>query len=148
MKKECRLIYFLASAIRVLIQSCVVHAATLWTSGAVGSTAERKAARELRAAEEAGEIERLRTLKENATLPLLYLDVEVGWVPAACTETPCACRFAEMHNNVPKCLQISGEAVGRMLFVVFVDDAPIAAENFRQLFSGELVRLAGKQGLC
>jgi hypothetical protein len=29
--------------------------------------------------------------------------------------------------------------VGRMLFVVFVDDAPIAAENFKQLFSGELV---------
>jgi hypothetical protein len=51
--------------------------AILWTSGAVGSPAERKSAREKHAAEEAGETERLRTLKENATLPLLYLDVEV-----------------------------------------------------------------------
>lgn len=84
-------------------------AAVLWTSGAVGSTAERKAAREMRAAEEAGETERLKTLKENATLPLLYLDVE-----------------------------IDEEAIGRMLFVVFVDEAPIAAENFRQIFSGEM----------
>lgn len=48
-----------------------------WTSGAVGSAAERKAAREMRAAEEAGETERLRTLKANETLPLLFLDVEV-----------------------------------------------------------------------
>lgn len=44
-----------------------------------------------------------------------------------------------MHNSVAECLQIMGVAVGRMLFVVFVDDAPIAAENYRQLFSGELV---------
>lgn len=54
-----------------------MFAAALWTSGAVGSAAERKAAREMRAAEEAGETERLRTLKGNDTLPLLFLDVEV-----------------------------------------------------------------------
>lgn len=54
-----------------------VPAAVVWSSGAVGSAAERKAAREMRAAEEAGETERLKTLKENATLPLLFVDVEV-----------------------------------------------------------------------
>jgi hypothetical protein len=35
-----------------------------------------------------------------------------------------------------------------MLFVVFVDDAPIAAENFRQLFSGELVSGSQANSVC
>lgn len=43
------------------------------------------------------------------------------------------------HDAFAHHLQINEVEVGRMLFVVFIDEAPIAAENFRQMFSGEMV---------
>jgi hypothetical protein len=41
---------------------------------------------------------------------------------------------------------LQGEAVGRMVFVLFPDEAPRAAENYRQLFTGEKVRQACRAG--
>lgn len=38
----------------------------------------------------------------------------------------------------PVCI-MQGEPIGRMVFVLFPDEAPRAAENYRQLFTGEKV---------
>ena len=62
------------------------------------------------AAENAAEAKRLADLKANEHLPLVYMDVS-----------------------------IANEAVGRMTFVLFPDESPRAAENYRQLFTGEKV---------
>lgn len=58
------------------------------------------------------------------------------------SSTWCRCPLDQKHEAHVFCgaLQIKGEAIGRMLFVPFVDEAPIAAENFRQLCSGEKAR--------
>lgn len=63
--------------------------------------------------------------------------IEVSWF---CTrDTQYSAWFKWNHPFVYALLQINEKAIGRMLFVVFVDEAPIAAENFRQIFSGEMV---------
>jgi len=67
------------SCICVLLNcQCVSAAAVPWTSGVVYSDADKAAADAVAAAEEAEETKRLAALKNNATLPLLYFDVEVG----------------------------------------------------------------------
>ena len=56
---------------------CSARAALPWTSGTVYSKADAAAADEARAMEEAGEAKRLRAMKDNDTLPLLFFDVKV-----------------------------------------------------------------------
>lgn len=43
-------------------------------------------------------------------------------------------------------MTLQGEAVGRMVCVLFSDEAPRAAENYRQLFTGEKVRRGCRAG--
>lgn len=77
-----------------------VLAGTRWTSGALFDDA-------LLLAQQEAEAARLRALKDDPELPLVWLDVSV-----------------------------KGKAVGRMYAVLFVKEAPRSAENFRQLITG------------
>ena len=63
-----------------------------------------------------------------------------------CVMLDCACQRALrgriealLAADMSHLLQIKGEPIGRMLFVLFIDEAPLAAENFRQLCTGEKV---------
>jgi peptidyl-prolyl isomerase D len=75
--------------------------AVRWTSGALFDDAELGRQR-------AAEAARLAALRDDADLPLVWLDVSV-----------------------------KGSPVGRLTAALFVKDAPRAAENFRQLCTGE-----------
>ncbi len=119
-------------------------AAVPWTSGSVYSAAEKAAADAALAADEAGEAERLLALKNNETLPLLFFDVEVGRGLHQCSLWRLQLVAPPMIAMAyPSAAQIDGVSIGRMLFVLFVDESPIAAENYRQLFTGERVRAFG-----
>lgn len=74
---------------------------TNFTSGALYSDDDRK--KQL-----AAETARLAALRDDESLPLVFLDVA-----------------------------IKGKLIGRIHFVLFTKDAPRAAENFRQLCTGQ-----------
>lgn len=60
-------------------------------------------------------------------------------VPATATPAAYAPPFPQNPAN-PKVffdISIGGEAAGRIVFELFADDAPLTAENFRQLCTGE-----------
>jgi peptidyl-prolyl isomerase D len=79
-----------------------------WVSGTLLTVEEhRKAVESFETAEEK-EKRRLNRLRDNTSLPLVYFDVE-----------------------------IKGQAVGRIEFVLFVDISPRCAENFRRFVTGE-----------
>ncbi len=61
-----------------------------------------------RAAIQGEEAKRLKTLRANKQLPLVYFDVT-----------------------------IMGRPIGRIEFVLYSDVAPLAAENFRQFCTGD-----------
>lgn len=81
---------------------------TGWVSGTLLTVDEhRKAVESFESAEEK-EKKRLSQLRANDSFPLVYFDVE-----------------------------IKGQAVGRIEFVLFVDISPRCAENFRRFVTGE-----------
>jgi peptidyl-prolyl isomerase D len=86
------------------------HFSSGWTSGSCFSPDERDKVI-------GAEMRRLEGLKNNRSLPLLYMDIK-----------------------------INDRYSGRMKFVLFKDVAPLAAENFRALCTGEkgLVPQGGK----
>lgn len=77
------------------------HEGLKWTSGAVYDDAELEQ-------RVMAEVNRIKALKANPDLPLVFLDVSIKGVP-----------------------------VGRIEFVLFIKEAPLAAENFRALCTGE-----------
>lgn len=93
-----------------LITNRTVGADVPWTSGVMYIDSQRGAAESRIAAKNAKERQRLLDLRNNDHLPLVYMDVS-----------------------------IKGEPIGKMVFVLFPDEAPRAAENYRQLFTGEAV---------
>ncbi|KAL4422341.1 hypothetical protein ABPG75_008538 [Micractinium tetrahymenae] len=88
-----------------------------WVSGAVYSEAEREALLKLYDDRKHSEDTYLERLRANESLPLVYLDVE-----------------------------IKGKPVGRIEMVLFPDISPRAAENFRQLCTGESGRVPDEEG--
>ncbi|PNW78007.1 hypothetical protein CHLRE_10g460600v5 [Chlamydomonas reinhardtii] len=84
------------------------HSAIAWTAGAVYSQTEYRQYLVQREEEAKAEKERLMKLRENPELPLVWIDVA-----------------------------LNGTKLGRVEYVLFVKEAPRAAENFRQLCSGE-----------
>lgn len=96
----------------------VSAAAVMYTSGTVTSQAERRRSQDLADAKAAAEAQRLADLRADESRPLVFLDVE-----------------------------IQGKAVGRMEFVLFTEESPLAAENFRALCTGEKgIQPAGGRG--
>lgn len=97
----------------------LLHTGITWTAGAVYSTEEladwEKRADQARAVE----AERLRKLRDDPELPLVWMDVA-----------------------------LRGKKLGRIEMVLFVKEAPRAAENLRQLCSGELRLLRITEILC
>ncbi|KAI3424746.1 hypothetical protein D9Q98_008135 [Chlorella vulgaris] len=79
-----------------------------WTSGTVVTEEERQAAASAAAASANKEQAYLDGLRNDERLPMVFLDVE-----------------------------IKGQPVGRIEMVLFTDVSPRAAENFRQLCTGE-----------
>jgi hypothetical protein len=79
----------------------------LWTSGAVYTSEESSQYEAKQAAQAAAEAERRARLRADLSRPLVYLDVA-----------------------------IKGEPIGRMEFVLFTQESPRAAENFRALCTG------------
>lgn len=79
-----------------------------WASGLSISDKEYEAAKRKVEAAAKAQADQLRALRNNASLPLVYFDVEIKGVP-----------------------------MGRIEMVLFTDIAPRAAENFRQLCTGE-----------
>lgn len=79
-----------------------------WISGTCVLARERKDAQDKSERKEMDEKTRLAKLKANESLPLVYFDVE-----------------------------IKGRPVGRIEMVLYTDISPRAAENFRQLVTGE-----------
>jgi peptidyl-prolyl isomerase D len=86
----------------------VMHTDLPWTSGAVYSKQEALQLGAAEKAREAAEQKRREDLRADLSLPIVYLDVT-----------------------------IKGEAAGRMEFVLFTREAPLAAENFRALCTCE-----------
>jgi hypothetical protein len=84
-----------------------VHADVPWVSGTVYTAQELKDYRASQAAQVTAEAERRAKLRADLGRPLVYLDVE-----------------------------INGQPTGRMEFVLFSEEAPRAAENFRLLCTG------------
>jgi peptidyl-prolyl isomerase D len=85
-----------------------MHADLPWKSGAVYSKQEALQLGAAEEAREAAEKKRRDELRADLSRPIVYLDVA-----------------------------IKGEAVGRMEFVLFTKEAPLAAENFRALCTCE-----------
>ena len=73
----------------------VQWAGVRWTSGALFSDLDAAGMREKREAKNKGELARLSALKSNESLPLVYFDIE-----------------------------LKGERLGRILFVLFTDTSP------------------------
>lgn len=92
------------------------HVATLKPTNAPtpAPATQRPTPRPTQAPTEDPEEKRLRLLREDPHLPLVWMDVSIG-----------------------------GEPQGRMEFVLFPSIAPRAAENFRLLMTGEKVRSRG-----
>ncbi|PNH02456.1 Peptidyl-prolyl cis-trans isomerase cyp5 [Tetrabaena socialis] len=85
------------------------HSGITWTAGAVYSAAEYDAYVAEHAAAVQAEVDRLRTLRDDPELPLVWMEVAVN-----------------------------GTVLGRIEMVLFVKESPRAAENLRLLCSGEL----------
>ncbi|GLI63752.1 hypothetical protein VaNZ11_006825 [Volvox africanus] len=85
------------------------HSGITWTAGALYSAAEYDNYVKERDIALKAELDRLRTLREDPELPLVWMDVS-----------------------------LNGTLLGRIEMVLFVKDAPRAAENMRLLCSGEL----------
>eukprot|EP00201_Polytomella_parva_P024185 CAMPEP_0175043418 /NCGR_PEP_ID=MMETSP0052_2-20121109/3178_1 /TAXON_ID=51329 ORGANISM="Polytomella parva, Strain SAG 63-3" /NCGR_SAMPLE_ID=MMETSP0052_2 /ASSEMBLY_ACC=CAM_ASM_000194 /LENGTH=490 /DNA_ID=CAMNT_0016306479 /DNA_START=707 /DNA_END=2179 /DNA_ORIENTATION=+ len=94
------------------------HKKILWTAGSCFPRKvldEWETQKNVRAAAEAS---RLRALKEDVSLPLVYLDISLDDKP-----------------------------LGRVEMILFVKDAPRAAENMRLMCSGELDRKADRRSI-
>ncbi|KAL6764763.1 cyclophilin-like domain-containing protein [Haematococcus lacustris] len=85
------------------------HPGIAWTSGVLASNAEWDAAQAKKHAKEVAEAKRLAQLRDDVTLPLVWLDVA-----------------------------IKGKPIGRMEFVLFTNTSPWAAENMRRMCTGEV----------
>ncbi|GIL61498.1 hypothetical protein Vafri_15930 [Volvox africanus] len=85
------------------------HSGIAWTAGALYSAAEYDNYVKEREIARKAELDRLRKLREDPELPLVWMDVS-----------------------------LNGTLLGRIEMVLFVKEAPRAAENMRLLCSGEL----------
>lgn len=83
------------------------HAGIAWTAGALYTDAELEEYKARAATQKEAEAERLRTLRGNEELPLVWMDVA-----------------------------LKGKALGRVEMVLFLKESPRAAENMRQMCSG------------
>ncbi|EFJ49124.1 hypothetical protein VOLCADRAFT_74454 [Volvox carteri f. nagariensis] len=90
------------------------HSGITWTAGSLYSDAEYAEYLKQREADLQAEAERLAKLKNDPELPLVWMDVS-----------------------------LNGTRLGRIEMVLFVKDAPRAAENFRLLCTGELGPTSG-----